>query len=211
MSIQTHASEIQIEKRTLKDFSIYNFCIHNYIITHWMQANEGLLSIHAWPEGSVSRQCLWSKSNGQRLQVHLALYCKISVCGEWLVYPWTVTKLLWDEHLLQQLSVGVVVLQLGGHETCSTGTSKMQTWTNTECDSKKCIIQCTLKRQSSKWLIRYFCMQHRATQRPKGPTDIYKLYDRGFVDSTRVGFAPIIQSQINFSTTQNHTLYNSYC
>ena len=43
----------KIEKHALKVFFIYSLCICNYIIAHWLQANEGV-SLHTWLEGSLS-------------------------------------------------------------------------------------------------------------------------------------------------------------
>ena len=49
MSVQTQESEIaKIEKHALK-FFLYTV-YYNYIITHWLQANKVLLSLHTWPE-----------------------------------------------------------------------------------------------------------------------------------------------------------------
>ena len=42
------------------------------------------------------RQCLLYKLKIHQVEIASAFGSKINVCGEWLVYPWMVTKLMLD-------------------------------------------------------------------------------------------------------------------
>ena len=57
------------------------------MIMHWLYANEGLLNLHTWPEGSISYVGSAYQNPPGRLQERLALYCKINTYGIRLVLP----------------------------------------------------------------------------------------------------------------------------